>query len=435
MAEVKGNCIVAQSGGPTAVINASACGVIQEALKHPDAITGVYGAHNGILGVLHEDIFDLTKESPETIEAMRRTPAAALGSCRYKLKDLQKDRADYERILEVFRAHNIRYFFYIGGNDSMDTVQKVCRLAADEKFEMIGMGIPKTVDNDLVETDHCPGYGSVAKYLATATMEAGRDTEALYTTDTCTILEAMGRDAGWIAAATGVAHRCEQDAPHLVYLPEVVFSPEKFVADVKDVVQRLGRCVIVAAEGLKDEKGNYLAADTGAFSRDAFGHKQLGGVAERLKNLVETEVGVKCRYNKLGTCQRSAMHFASKTDSDEAYMVGAAAVRHAVAGTTGKMVSLVRQGTGPQDYACTTGLADLELVANGQKKVPAQFIDPAGNHITDAMRDYVIPLMRGEVPIEIGPDGLPVFMRFERHNVAAKTTRTYSTAGRAQVRS
>ncbi len=431
MAEVKGNCLVAQSGGPTAVINSSACGVVQEAFKHADAITGVYGAHNGILGVLDEDLFDIGKESERTIESLRTTPAAALGSCRYKLKDLAKDRADYERILEVFRAHNIRYFFYIGGNDSMDTTGKVCRLAAEEKFEMIAMGIPKTVDNDLVETDHCPGYGSVAKYMATATMEAGRDTEALYTTDTCTILEAMGRNAGWIAAAAGVARQAEQDAPHLVYVPELAFSADKFVADVKEVVNRLGRCVIVAAEGLTDEKGNYIAADAGAFGKDLFGHKQLGGVADGLKALVEKEVGVKCRYNKLGTCQRSAMHFASKTDADEAYMVGAAAVRHGVTGTSGKMTSLVRQGTGPDDYVCTTGLADLQAVANGQKTVPRDFINAAGNHITDAMRDYVVPLMRGEVHITIGGNGLPVFMRFERHALPAKTGQARSTVSKA----
>ena len=234
MAVPKGNCLIAQSGGPTAVINASAAGAAQEAFKHPE-ITGVYAALNGIRGVLLEDIFDLSKEPKGNIDGLHRTPSAALGSCRYKLKDLQTSKQDYERILEVFAAHNIRYFFYVGGNDSMDTADKTAQLAADTGYDLVAVGIPKTIDNDLACTDHCPGYGSVAKYVATVAMEAGRDTESLYTTDTCTVLEVMGRNAGWIAAATGLASRCEEDAPHLIYLPEATFSLEKFVADVKAV--------------------------------------------------------------------------------------------------------------------------------------------------------------------------------------------------------
>lgn len=425
MSTIKGNCIVAQSGGPTAVINASAAGVIQTALKHPDVFKGVYGAHNGILGVLHEDLFDCGKEDPAVIEGLKRTPAAATGSCRYKLKDLAKDRTDYERIIEVFKAHDIRYFFYCGGNDSMDTADKVNRLARDMKYDMVAIGVPKTIDNDLAETDHCPGYGSTVKYLGASILEAGKDTEALYTTDTVTIIEVMGRNAGWIAAGCGVAHRHELDAPHLIYLPEVPFVVDRFVEDVRDVVKRLGGCVIVVGEGIRNEKGEYLSEAGGEFGKDSFGHVQLGGVGEILRNIVEREVKVKARTNKLGTHQRAAMHFASLTDRDEAYMCGQAAVQAALAGENGKMVTLVRQGTGPNDYRCTTGLAELSKVANGEKKVPREYLNQRGNHITQAMRDYVTPLLRGEVPIEIGPDGLPVYVRLARHAVPARTGRTY----------
>ena len=413
----KPNAIVAQSGGPTTVINSSACGVIHEAMKS-GKIGCVIGASNGILGVLREDLFDISAEKPATIEALKQTPAAAIGSCRYKLKSLEESRADFERILEVFKVHNIHYFFYAGGNDSMDTADKVNKLAADAGYELVCMGIPKTVDNDLACTDHCPGYPSVAKYVATCAMEAGRDTEALYTHDTCTILEVMGRNAGWIAAATGLAARCPEDAPHLVYLPEAAFSFDKLVSDVKGVLKELDRVFIAAGEGLKDDKGEYITADSGAFAKDDFGHVQLGGVGDMLKAVIEKEVGIKARFNKLGTNQRTAMHFASLTDVNEAYMCGQMAVRHAMEGVNGKMVTLVREA-GPE-YRCTTGLAELRDVANGEKKVPAEFINDKGNHITDAMRDYVRPLVQGEAPVTIGKDGLPVFMRFERKPLEKK---------------
>jgi len=414
---LKGNAIVAQSGGPTAVINSSACGIIQESLKS-DKIDRILGATNGILGVLKEDLFDISSERPEIIEALKSTPAAAIGSCRYKLKSLQESKADFERVLDVFKTHNIRYFFYVGGNDSMDTADKVNKLAAEVGYELVCMGISKTVDNDLAFTDHCPGYASVAKYVATCAMEAGRDTEALYTTDTCTILEVMGRNAGWIAAATGLAARCPQDAPHLIYMPESVFSLDKLVADVREVLKELGRVFIVAGEGIRNERGEYLTADKGAFGRDSFGHRQLGGVAEVFKAVIEDEVGIKVRFNKLGTNQRSAMHFASLTDVNEAYMCGQAAVKAALAGENGKMVTLVRQSGG--EYKCTTGLAELSEVANGEKKVPKEFINDKGNHVTDSFRDYLRPLVRGEAPIKIGEDGLPVFMRFERKPLRKK---------------
>ena len=414
---MKYNAIVAQSGGPTTVINSSACGVIQAAIGS-EKIDKVFGATNGILGILEEDIFDISAETAATIEALKRTPAAAIGSCRYKLKSLDKSKADYERIIDVFKAHNIRYFFYIGGNDSMDTADKVNKLAAESGYDITCMGVPKTIDNDLAFTDHCPGYGSVAKYVATCAMEAGKDTEALYTTDTCTILEVMGRNAGWIAAATALARRSPEDAPHLIYLPEVAFSKEKFVADCKKALADFGRIFIVAGEGLKDAGGNYITEDGGEFSKDSFGHSQLGGVAEALKGIVEKEVGVKARVNKLGTNQRSAMHFASKTDIDEAYMCGKAAVEYALAGENGKMVTLVRSDA--DGYKCTTGLAALSDVANGEKFIPAEYINAEGNGVTDAFKAYLLPLVQGEAPITIGDDGLPVYMRFERKTVAKK---------------
>ena len=274
------NAVIAQSGGPTTVINASAAGAIQAALRAREIGT-IFGATNGVLGILQEELFDLGRETPETIEAMKRTPAAAIGSCRYKLKNLAESRIDYERILDVFKAHDIRAFFYAGGNDSMDTADKINKLAADSKYELSCMGIPKSIDNDLAYTDHCPGYGSVAKYVATAAMNAGRDTEALYTSDTCSILEVMGRNAGWIAAATGLARREPQDAPHLIYMPEAAFSFEKLVTDVKAVHAEFGRVFIVAGEGLKDDKGQYVTAETSGIGIDSFGHAQLGGRARR----------------------------------------------------------------------------------------------------------------------------------------------------------
>lgn len=412
MSKIKGNCVVAQSGGPTAVINCSLLGIIEEAMKH-DCIEGIYAARNGILGVLEERLFDLRKEKPETIKALERTPSAAAGSCRYKLKDFQKSRADYERIMEVFKAHNIRYFFYAGGNDSMDTADKVVKLAADMKYDLIVMGVPKTIDNDLAITDHCPGYGSVAKYIATTVMEMGKDTDALYSADTASVVETMGRDAGWIAAAAGCAARSPDEAPHLVYMPEVPFSWEKFEHDVRSVLDRLGRCSIAVSEGIKDEQGRYIAEIPGPFSQDAFGHKQLGGAGDRLAEFVEQKIKVKCRRARPGTAQREARHFASLTDVKEAYMVGQKAVQHAVAGTTGYMVTLVRESNKP--YRCTTGLAKLADIANGEKKVPREWINKEGNHITQEMRDYIIPLMLGEAPITIGPDGLPIYMKFEEH--------------------
>ncbi len=417
MAKSAVNAIVAQSGGPTAVINSSICGVIQEAAKSKK-IGRVLAAHNGILGILKEDLFDTSAESQAVIEALKWTPSAAMGSCRYKLKSIQESKADFDRVLDVFKAHEIRYFFYAGGNDSMDTADKVNKLAAQRGYELTCIGIPKTIDNDLACTDHCPGYGSVAKFVATCAMEAGRDTDALYTHDTCTILEVMGRNAGWIAAATGLAARTPEDAPHLVYMPEHAFTWERFVNDVKEVHKRLERVFIVVGEGLKDANGKYVTADTGAFAKDSFGHVQLGGVADMLKAVIEKEVGIKARTQKLGTNQRAAMHFASLTDVNEAYMCGKMAVKMALSGVNGKMITLVRE-KGPK-YKCTTGLADLKDVANGEKKVPRAYINERGNHITKACREYISPLIKGEAPIRIGRDGLPVYVRLAMKTIGKK---------------
>ncbi len=424
MSDLTGKAVVAQSGGPTAVINASACGVIQTALARGDVFTGVYAALNGILGVLQEDLYDLGREDPAQIDLLRRSPSSALGSCRHKLKSLEDDRADYERILEVFKAHDVRYFFYIGGNDSMDTADKLAQLAEQINYDLIVMGIPKTIDNDLACTDHCPGYGSVAKFSAVSVMEAGRDTEALYTHDTCTVHEVMGRNAGWIAASTGLARRCDQDAPHIILLPEVPFEGDKFVRNVRQCLKDYNRCFVACGEGVKTADGKYLADVGGAFSTDAFGHKQLGGAGDAVRAIIEKELGVKCRVNRSGTAQRNAMHFASATDVSEAYMVGKAAVERAVEGVTGMMITLER--TGGDKYACTTGLAELKKVANGEKPVPREFINEAGTGITEAFREYAQPLIAGRAQIEMGDDGLPVYARLAKYMVAKKTTGGYN---------
>ncbi len=403
---VKGNCIVAQSGGPTAVINASACGVIQEAFKHKE-ITGVYAAHNGILGVLNDQIYDLGKEDPRDIEGLKTSPASALGSCRHKVK---KDE-EFARILEVFRRHGVRYFFYAGGNDSQDTADKVNKLAVREGYELVCIGVPKTIDNDLAWTDHCPGYGSVIKYLATMTMEAGRDTEAMYTTDTVNVIEAMGRNAGWIAAGTALARRDEEDAPHMILLPEAPFDRDKFKARVDYYLRKIGRCVIVVSEGTRNPDGTYIAEQKGDFAKDAFGHTQLGGAAFFIKDLVEREIKVKARFAIPSTIQRTGIHFASLTDSNEAYMVGQRAVQLALQGVSGKMVSLERVSSDP--YRCETGTVDLAKVANGEKKLPREWIGSDGFSLTADFDRYARPLIQGEVkPVIEG--GLPRFVRLRK---------------------
>ena len=398
---------MAQSGGPTAVINASVAGVVAEALNH-NCIEEVYGGLNGVLGILNEEFIDLAAESRQQIRALRCTPGAALGTCRYKLKKQQ----DFDRVLEVFKAHNIRYFFYCGGNDSQDTADKIDKLAQAQGYELRVIGVPKTIDNDLPVTDHCPGYGSVIKYICTTVRELACDNEAMGQNDLVSILEVMGRNAGWIAAGAALAKRRDHphDPPHLIYLPETPFSTEKFVEDVRRVLKREPYCLVVVGEGLVDKDGNYVATDSA--NTDAFGHAQLGGAGEYLKSLVEQQVGVKARTAKLGIAQRAAAHCSSKTDNDEAFLAGQAAVKAAIAGETDKMVVLVRGDT--DHYTCETGLAPLSEIANGVKKLPPEWINEDGVSMNFQFFRYALPLIQGEVPVPY-ENGLPLFARLEKH--------------------
>ncbi len=404
MEPLRGNLVVGQSGGPTAVINSSLSGVVLEALEH-DAIEEIYGMVHGVEGLLGEELVDLGRQSAATIAGLRSTPAAALGSCRHKLRD-----ADYEKLLRVIEAHGIRYFVYIGGNDSADTAWRLGRLAADRGYELRVMSVPKTIDNDLVETDHCPGYGSVARWLAIAVRDAGLDTEAIGVVDTIKVIETMGRNTGWITAATALARDHADAAPHLIYLPERPFVRDRFLSDVDRVYKKLGHAVITICEGLKDERGEYLSASGKTVDVDRFGHKQLGGAAAVLCDIVAEGLGIKARWDKPGTIQRVSMLAASSVDLEEAYQVGRAAVRHAVEGQDGAMVTLVRESSEP--YRWTTGLAPLERVANAERKVPDEFIAPEGNDVTDAFLAYARPL--------IGPP-LPPYARLDMARVARRT--------------
>jgi len=396
----KGNAIFAQSGGPTAVINSSICGAIQEAQKHSE-ISVMYGSIHGILGVLNENMIDLNRESPRTIELLRQTPSSSLGSSRHKLKE-----EDYDRILKVLTAHDIRYFFIAGGNDSMDTANRVFKMAGEKGYELFVMGLPKTVDNDLPMTDHCPGYGSVARWLALSVRDAGLDTEAIYTSDTIKIVETMGRNAGWITAATVLARQREDDAPHIILLPEIPFNRERFLSDVERVYRKLGYALITCCEGLRDENGEYLTASKRALDTDKFGHKQLGGVGELLCGMIADGLKIKARADKPGTIQRVSALLASRVDAAEAYATGAQAVRHAVEGKSGYMVTLKREPD--REYACRTGIVSLAEVANREKKIPRDFINAEGNGVSPAFLDYVTPL--------IG-DPLPEYARLEKHFV------------------
>lgn len=395
-----------QSGGPTSVINASVAGIIAEALNHEN-IEEIYGALNGVLGILHEDIIDLASESQQQIRALRHTPGAALGTCRFKLKK----QADFERVLKVLKAHNIRYFFYVGGNDSQDTADKISKLAQQQGYELRVIGVPKTIDNDLSITDHCPGYGSVIKYLATTIRELACDNEAMGQGDLVSIVEVMGRSAGWIAAGTALAKRRDHphDPPHLIYLPEIPFDQNKCLEDIRRVLKRERYCLIVVAEGLTDADGNYVSANP---ATDAFGHAQLGGAGDFLKELVETNLpGVKARLAKPGIMQRAAAHAASKTDVDEAYLAGQAAVRAAINGETDKMITLVR-GEG-ETYTCETGLAPLRDIANGVKKLPREWINEDNVSMNFQFVRYAQPLIQGEVTPP-HDQGVPIYARLDK---------------------
>ncbi|MFA5531025.1 MAG: 6-phosphofructokinase [Thiohalomonadaceae bacterium] len=411
----KTNAFYAQSGGVTAVINASACGVIETARAHKDRIGKVYAGCNGILGALHEELIDTSRESARAIAALRHTPAGAFGSARYKLKGLEENRAEYERLIEVFRAHNIGYFFYNGGGDSADTCLKVSQLASTLGFPVQAIHVPKTVDNDLPITDTCPGFGSVAKYVAVSIREAGFDVESMAATSTKVfVLEVMGRHAGWIAAAAGLAAEEEGDAPHIILLPEVEFDEDRFIARVEETVKKYGYCAIVVSEGVRDKDGRFLA-ETGM--RDAFGHAQLGGVAPVIAAMVQHRLKLKYHWAVADYLQRAARHIASATDVDQAYAVGKAAVEFALAGKNAVMPAIVRKSDKP--YRWTIGEAKLADVANKEKKLPRSFISRDGFGITNTCRAYLAPLVKGE---DYPPykNGLPQYVRLKKVMVPKK---------------
>ena len=386
------NAFYAQSGGVTSVINASACGLIETARRHRDKIGKVYAGRDGIIGALTEDMIDTGKESRATIRALRHTPGGAFGSARYKLAGIDKNRAQYERLIDIFRAHNIGYFFYNGGNDSMDTAQKVSEIAVQMAYPITCIGIPKTVDNDLPITDCCPGFGSAAKYIAVSTREAALDVASMARTSTKVfVLEVMGRHAGWMAAAGGLAGEKAGDAPHVILFPEIEFDRERFLAKVKLCVEKYGYCVIVVSEGVRGADGKFLAE---AGTKDAFGHSQLGGVGPVVAQMTQEAFGYKFHWAVADYLQRSARHIASKVDVDQAYAVGKAAVELALKGRNAVMPVIIRKSSKP--YRWSIGEAPLSAVANKEKKLPRNFITTDGFGITAAARAYLLPLIGGE---------------------------------------
>ena len=409
------NAFYAQSGGVTAVINATACGLIQEARRHPDKIGKVYAGRDGIIGALTEDLIDTSLETDEDIARLRSTPGGAFGSCRYKLKSLEDHRAQYERLIEVFKAHEIGYFFYNGGNDSMDTAWKVSQIAEKMGYPVVCVGVPKTVDNDLPLTDCCPGFGSVAKYVATSIREAGYDVASMARTSTkIFVLEVMGRHAGWITAACGLASESVGEPPHILLFPEVPFNPERFLARVDECVKQYGYCTVAVSEGLSDVDGK-LIADSG--SKDAFGHSQLGGVGQIVAQLIKDKLGYKYHWALADYLQRSARHLASRTDIEQAHALGVAAVNLALQGKNAMMATIDRLADAP--YRWKIGEAPLKDVANVERKMPPEFISADGFHITDACRTYLQPLIEGEEPPPYR-NGLPDYVRLQNISIAQK---------------
>jgi 6-phosphofructokinase 1 len=384
------NAFYAQSGGVTAVINASACGVIETARRHPQRIGTVYAGRNGIIGALTEDLIDTGAESAAAIAALRTTPAGAFGSCRFKLKSLEANRREYERLIEVFKAHDIGYFFYNGGGDSADTCYKVSQLSEAMGYPIQAIHVPKTVDNDLPITDNCPGFGSVAKYIATSTLEASFDVRSMSRTSTKVfVLEVMGRHAGWIAAAGALV--ADHDIPVVTLFPEIAFDRDAFLAAVQAKVRQYDYCTVVVSEGCRGPDGKFLAEQG---TRDAFGHAQLGGAAPVVANMVKDALGYKYHWAVADYLQRAARHLAAKTDVEQAYAVGQAAVEFALAGHNAVMPTIVRKSSQP--YAWEIGMAPLAQVANAEKFMPREFISADGYGITDACREYLYPLIQGE---------------------------------------
>jgi 6-phosphofructokinase len=409
------NAFYAQSGGVTAVINASAAGVIETARKHEGKIGQIYAGRNGIIGALTEDLIDTGQESIAAISALRHTPSGAFGSCRYKLKSLEQNRREYERLIEVFKAHDIGYFFYNGGGDSADTCLKVSQLADTLGYPIQAIHVPKTVDNDLPITDCCPGFGSVAKYIAVSTLEASFDVASMAATSTKVfVLEVMGRHAGWIAAAGGLASRPDREIPVVILFPEISFDKEKFLAKVDSYVKKFGYCSVVVSEGVKGGDGKFLS-DQGL--RDAFGHAQLGGVAPVVANIVRDGLGLKFHWGVADYLQRAARHIASRTDVEQAYAMGQAAVEFAIQGHNSVMPTIERISNEP--YEWKVGMAKLSEVANVEKMMPADFITEDGFGITEKCRQYLEPLIRGEdyPPYE---NGLPNYVRLKNVAVIKK---------------
>ncbi len=409
------NLFYAQSGGVTAVINASACGVIETAREHKQHIGKVYAGLNGIIGALREELIDTSKENAATIAALRHTPAGAFGSCRYKLKNLKDNRAEYLRLMDVFRAHNIRYFLYNGGGDSQDTANKVSMFSLKEGFPITCIGIPKTVDNDLPITDNSPGFGSVAKYVAVSIREAGLDVASMCESSTKVfVMEVMGRHAGWIAGAAGLAAEHEGDAPHIILFPEIAFNKAAFLKKVQSCVKRFGYCAVVVSEGARYKNGQFLA-DAGG--KDAFGHTQLGGVAPFLANMIKHELGYKYHWAVADYLQRAARHIASATDVEQAYAMGKAAVQFAMAGKNAVMPTIVRKPG--KTYRWSIGEAALADVANVEKSMPRDYITKDGFGITEKARAYFEPLIRGE---DYPPykNGLPNYARLKKVLVGKK---------------
>ena len=408
MKDLKGACIFGQSGGPTSVINASAAGVFLEALKQKN-ITAVYGAEHGIKGILDEKFFDIKQEDVKELKLLKHTPSSELGSVRYKLKDVSVDDTDYKRLLEVFKKYNIRYFFYNGGNDSMDTCNKISKYLQDVKYECNVIGVPKTIDNDLATTDHCPGYGSAAKYVATTVAEVYKDM-TVYNTGLITVIEIMGRNAGWLTAASALANKIGC-GPDLIYLPERDFDIDKFVADVKaKSEEKNGQVMVCVSEGIHDKDGNYISELYAQGAKDSFGHTQLGGLASVLANILKEKLGIKVRPIEFSLMQRCGAHIASKTDIEEAFNAGREAVKAAVRGETDKMVCFKRT---KQNYAIEYILLDVALAANAEKKVPDEWINEEGNGVLSGFVDYALPLIQGEAE-QPKEDGLPRFARLKK---------------------
>lgn len=402
------NIFYAQSGGPTPVINATAQGVIETARENKNKIGKVFAGKNGIVGALHEELIDTSLESAKTIANLRYTPASAFGSCRYKLKSLKENQAEYHRLLDVFAAHNIGYFFYNGGGDSQDTANKVAEFAKLTNYPLVCIGIPKTIDNDLPLTDTCPGYGSVAKYLAVSIRGVGLDVASMAATSTkIFVLEVMGRHTGWIAAAAGLAASEAGEPPHIILFPELLFNEQKFLNKVASCVKKHGYCVIVVSEGVRNQQGQFLA-DAGL--RDAFGHAQLGGVAPVIAQLIKSSLGFKYHWAVADYLQRSARHIASKVDVEQAYALGKAAVNYALAGKNAILPVIIRTSSKP--YRWKIGEAPLATVANKERHMPRGFITKDGFGITQACKDYISPLIQGE-DYPIYKDGLPLYVKLK----------------------